>query len=407
MRTAGRGIGWAGVVVVTGLLATGTSAATTAGSRPPGGTGTVATRSAQAHQDLVGADGHALDGRGVSIAVIDTGIDPTHPAFALPGGGTKVVRSLSVVPCVFQQAVDTNLDCVTDLPLTVPSDLGHGGHGTFAGAVAVGDSFTLPDGMPVGGAAPGARLVMLSATAALQGIDTAFAWVLQNHRHPCGVGVSASVCPPIRVVSMSWGANSAVIAGLEKALVADGVVTVWAAGNSGGDGSKNATNPDPAANPAPGILSVAGYDDLQTGTRNGQLSPTSSRGSRNDPRTWPDVSAPGAGVTSACRAYFAICDAVGSGPRNGPGPADLATYVTSSGTSWAAPHVAAVVAMLVQADPSATPARIDDAIKATAYKYSSGARYVRTGRYTSSFDKGTGLIDAYAAALRLGAHRRR
>jgi serine protease AprX len=393
---------WTAVVITAALLTTLTHASTAS----TGGTGTVATRSAQARHDLVGANGRALDGSGVSIAIIDTGIDPTHPAFALPGGGTKVVRSLSVVPCAAQQGVDSNLNCVTDLPLDVPSDLGHGGHGTFVSAVAVGNAYTLSDGMPVGGAAPGARIVMLSATTALQGIDTAFAWVLQNHQHPCGAAVKASVCPPIRVVSMSWGANSPIIAGLEKALISEGVVTVWAAGNSGGDGSKNATNPDPAANPTPGILSVAGYDDLQTGTRNGQLAATSSRGSKVDPRTWPDVSAPGAGITSACRAYFAVCDAVGASPRNGPGTTDIATYFTGSGTSWAAPHVAAVVAMLFQANPSATPARIDDVIKATAYRYRAGAPYIRSGRYTSSFDKGAGLIDAYAAALRIGAHRR-
>ena len=373
---------------------------------PTGATGTVATRSALAQRTLLGANGRPLDGSGVSIAVIDTGVDPTHPAFALAGGGTKIVRSLSVVPCVVQQGIDSNLGCVTDVPMTVPTDTGQGGHGTFVSAVAVGNVYRLPDGMQVGGVAPGARIVMLSATTALQGIDTAYAWVLQNHLHPCGPSVPASVCPPIRVVSASWGANSPIIAGLEKQLVAEGVVSVWAAGNSGGDGSSNSTNPDPAANPTPGILSVAGYDDKQNGTRNGTLSTDSSRGAKADPATWPDVSAPGVNITSACRAYFAVCDAVGASPRNGPGPSDVATYFTGSGTSWAAPHVAAIVALLCQADPSATPAQIDDVIKATAYKYRDGAPYRRFGRYTSSYDKGVGLIDAYAAALRMGAHHR-
>src|SRR3712207_9331465 len=55
-----------------------------------GSTGTVATRSLEARQTLVDANGAPLDGTGVSVAVIDTGIDPTHPAFA----GGKVVRSL-------------------------------------------------------------------------------------------------------------------------------------------------------------------------------------------------------------------------------------------------------------------------------------------------------------------------
>jgi serine protease AprX len=214
------------------------------------------------------------------------------------------------------------------------------------------------------------------------------------------------VCPPIRVVSASWGANGSVIAGLEKALIAEGVVTVWANGNSGGDGSTSTSNPDPARNPTAGILAIGSYDDLGTGSRNGKLSSDSSRGQADLPQTWPDLSAPGVNITSACRAYFAVCDAVGNNPRNGPSSTDVATYWTGSGTSWAAPHVAAVIAQLLQVSPRATPAQLDDVLKATAHRFPGGAPYRRVGRYLSSFDKGTGLVDAYAAAVALGAHRR-
>jgi serine protease AprX len=61
------------------------------------------------------------------------------------------------------------------------------------------------------------------------------------------------------------------------------------------------------------------------------------------------------------------------------------------------------VALLAQAAPSATPAQIEDALKATAHRFADGAPYRRVGRYMASYDKGAGLVDAYAAAVRLGA----
>jgi subtilisin family serine protease len=44
-----------------------------------------------------------------------------------------------------------------------------------------------------------------------------------------------------------------------------GVVTVWALGNDGGDGSAAVSNP-PGMDPTPGIVSVASYFDRNTGT---------------------------------------------------------------------------------------------------------------------------------------------
>jgi serine protease AprX len=112
-------------------------------------------------------------------------------------------------------------------------------------------------------------------------------------------------------------------------------------------------------------------------------------------------------IISSCRLYQVICPAIETAPpRSGPGPTDIATYFVGSGTSFAAPETAGIVAMLFQADPRASAAQIEDALKVTAYKYRSGAAYRQVGHSTSSFDKGTGLVDAYAAALRLGAQRR-
>ena len=69
----------------------------------------------------------------------------------------------------------------------------------------------------------------------------------------------------------------------------------------------------------------------------------------------------------------------------------------------AAPHIAGIVAQLFQADPGATPAQIESALKGSAYRYTDGAPYTSAGGYTSSYDKGTGLVDVVAAVARLTA----
>ncbi len=132
---------------------------------------------------------------------------------------------------------------------------------------------------------------------------------------------------------------------------------MWAAGNDGGDGSASLTNP-PGQDPTPGIVSVASYFDQATGTRDGVVSDYSSRGNRNEP---------------------------------------------SSGTSMAAPHIAGIVAQLFHADPSATPGQIEAALKSTAHRYTNGAAYSAQEGYTTSFDKGTGLVDVVAAVDKIAA----
>jgi serine protease AprX len=357
----------------------------------------LATRGQQASQEL------GLTGAGVSVAIVDTGIDPTHPSFA----GGKVVRNLKS-ECVDESSAAT--DCILDLPTTTDTDtLSGGGHGTHVSGIAAGNTVRLTNGQVVSGAATGAKIVSISTGAVLLiiGADAALNWILENHRAPCGAGVPATVCPPIKVVNNSYGPsgggnfdpNSATVR-IQRALAAEGVVTVWANGNDGGDGTENLSNP-PGQDPTPGVLSVASYYDQDTGTRDGRVSDFSSRGLAADASTWPDISAPGENITSSCRPYLPICS-TGLDPMNGPGPLDIGTFNTISGTSMAAPHITGIVAQLFQRDPNATPADVEHALKSTAYKFSDGAGYQPVGQYTSSFDKGTGLVDVMAAATALG-----
>ena len=367
-------------------------------------TSNTATRGAEAAATLTGADGTPLTGRGVSVAVIDSGVDPTHPYFREADGSSAVVANLKAVCEPLTETCS-----VQRVPSFVDTDtLSVGGHGTHVSGIVAGRPTTLTDGGRLQGAAPGAKLVSISTGAGIVilGADSALNWVLENHEAPCGEGVPASTCPPIRVTNNSYGPSgggefdpeSATVK-LQRALAAEGVVTVWAAGNDGGDGSTSLTNP-PGQDPTGGILSVASYYDQDTGTRDGVVSDYSSRGLASDASTWPDVSAPGENITSSCRPYLAICS-TGLDFRNGPGALDLGTFNTISGTSMAAPHVAGIVAQLFQADPAATPADIERALKVSAHKFTDGAAYETGPVGTTSYDKGHGLVDVVAAVAAL------
>ena len=368
-------------------------------------TSNTATRGAEAAATLIGADGSPLTGKGVSVAVIDSGVDPTHPYFKGADGSSAVVANLKALCAPIGE-----LCTVQRMPGTVDTDtLSVGGHGTHVSGIVAGRPTTLTDGGRLQGAAPGAKLVSISTGAGIVilGADSALNWVLENHAAPCGPGVPASTCPPIKVTNNSYGPTgggefnpeSATVK-LQRALVAEGVVTVWAAGNDGGDGSESLTNP-PGQDPTGGILSVASFFDQDTGTRDGVASDYSSRGAASDASTWPDISAPGENITSSCRIYLAICS-TGLDFRNGPGLLDIGTFNTISGTSMAAPHIAGIVAQLFQADPTATPADIERALKVSAHKYTDGAAYQSGALGTTSYDKGYGLVDVVAAVAALG-----
>ena len=343
----------------------------------------VATRVAEAVRTLTGADGTALDGKGISVGVIDSGVDPTHPFFRESDGSSAVVSNNKVVCDFFEVFCQ-----VVNVPNSLDTDtLSAGGHGTHVSGIVAGRPTTLSDGRTLQGAAPGAKLVSLSTGAVLFiiGADAALNWVLENHEAPCGAGVPGAQCPPIKVTNNSYGPtgggdfdpNSATVK-LQRALAAEGVLTVWANGNDGGDGSESFSNP-PGQDPTGGVISVASYNDLETGTRDGEVSEFSSRGDATDVSTYPDVSAPGETITSSCRIYLPIC-------TTGLDFIEGGDYNTISGTSMAAPHIAGIVAQLFQDSPGASAAQVESAIRST---YSFGAPYVAgPGGVTTSYEKG-------------------
>ncbi|HEX9969188.1 MAG TPA: S8 family serine peptidase, partial [Acidimicrobiales bacterium] len=130
------------------------------------------------------------------------------------------------------------------------------------------------------------------------------------------------------------------------------------------------------------------------------LDSSSSRGLRTDPTTFPDLSAPGATITSACGPQLPVCY------LHGDTGDDNREYYTIGGTSMAAPHVAGIVAQLLEADPTLTPGKIELLLEDTAYKFTAGGKYgeqvdATNPDDTTSFDKGHGLVDAKAAVASL------
>jgi subtilisin family serine protease len=365
-----------------------------------------ATRSDQALAAVTAADGTRLDGRGITIAVIDSGIDGTHPMF-VRDGESKVVRNLENICTIANGPTDV---CFQQEPTNDTDTNSGGGHGTHVAGIAAGYEVTTPEGVALRGAAPEAKLVGLSVGAAigLVNANAAMNWVVDHQRRPCASsdeqdGEIDPDCPPIRATNHSYGpintsgddntfAEGSATVRIQRVLIAQQVSPVWAAGNDGGDGTVALTNP-PGMDPTPGVLMVASYNDGQTGSRDSALSSFSSRGKQGATDTYPDLSAPGDLITSACRPTLLICQGAPS--------YDDGNYETISGTSMATPYVAGVVAQLVQANGTArSPGEIEELLENSAHQFTAGAAYepdpLNPGS-TTSFDKGHGLVDVTAA----------
>lgn len=316
------------------------------------------------------ASGRPIDGRGVGAAVVDLGFDGTHPDLQhrILAPNDPVLLVNYKVESLF----------TVDLASTDQSS----GHGTHVAGILAGRGLGDPTqrGVAYGSSLYGFAIGEVSTTL---WPNIAFDWLVQNH---------AKVDPPIRVVSNSWGSGSAydpnsLTTRLVERLVEAGVTVVFAAGNSGGDGSIAATTSQ-CQIPKEGVICVGAFDDNNLGQRNGQIAGYSSRGKLADPYSWPDLSAPGTNIRSA-RPLIGATTGFGVIP-----------YETLSGTSMAAPHVAGVAALMVQANPDLSPAQIEAILEQTAYKFSDGGSYTASAdaRFNAShYAKGHGLLDAYAA----------
>ncbi len=277
-------------------------------------------------------------GSGVGIAVIDSGIDTTHPDLPY---GSKVVQNVKVQFGFY----GSGGVFVEGLPVTDTTS-GHGTHvsSTLAGTgAALGGTYT--------GVAPGSHLVGLGAGEAfvmLAAIE-AFDWVLAN-----------GPAYGIRIISNSYGTNGpfspdAPINVATRRAYDAGMVVVFAAGNDG-PGS-NTLNPYCVA---PWVICVAaGHKDGRT------LADFSSRGVSGDALYHPTITAPGVEVIAA-RAKTGVWFNQSVANDQARIGSDAVSYMIVSGTSMATPHVSGTVALMLEANPSLTPAQVKTILTSTA-----------------------------------------
>ncbi|GAA2570947.1 hypothetical protein GCM10010304_06650 [Streptomyces roseoviolaceus] len=270
------------------------------------------------------------DGKGVKVAVLDTGIDATHPD--LKG---KILK-----------AKDFSGSGSTD---------DRQGHGTHVASTVVGSG--AKSGGKYKGVAPGAELLVGKVLD-----DTGF-----GDNSDIIAGMQWAVAQGARVVNMSLGeVDTPGVDPLEKAVndlsASSGALFVIASGNSG---PSDTTVGSPGSAAAAAALTVAAVD------RHDKIASWSSRGPTADGRLKPDIAAPGVDIIAAKAAHGI------EGNDEAPG------YVSMSGTSMATPHTAGAAAILAQEHPRWTGERLKSALTASA----------RTLSGVTPYDVGVGRAD--------------
>ena len=261
-------------------------------------------------KEILKAEEVALMGKGVNVAVIDTGIFP-HADFLL---GENRIKFFKDFVAEKKEMYDDN------------------GHGTFVCGVCAGGGYLSK--FKFCGIAPKAKLFVLKALdengeATANKILDAMEWVFDHH-----------IAENIKVVCMSFGSepigfNDPIMLGA-NALWKDGVVVVAAAGNSG---PKESTIKSPGISPE--IITVGGFDDNRFDDNSFnkdffEMANFSSRGPALR-HFKPDLVAPSVDITSCGIKSF---------------------YTKLSGTSVATPMIAGVVCLMLERFPNLTPNQI-------------------------------------------------
>jgi serine protease AprX len=343
----------------------------------------VAYRAIRADQAaaLSGGWGSGLTGKGIGIALVDTGVQ-LHQDFRRPIGSKPIVEV---------EIVGHELG-IAD----------YFGHGTHVAGILYGNGSASSDSLSFRtfkGIAPEAQLISVRALApdgsgytsdVIAGIE----WVVRNARFY-----------NIRVLNLSLGHPvyesylSDPLCRVVAAAVRRGIVVVVAAGNDGTVGTGFGTITSPGNSPA--AITVGALDDQNTvPATDDVLAWYSSKGpTLIDFVVKPDLVAPGTWIVSA-RAVSSWLDTqhheltlqIADYKHDPAHAAQDGAYYTLSGTSMAAPMVAGAAALMLQKDPTLDPATIKARLMKSAVK---DAQLV--------FETGAGALDVYGAVSATGS----
>lgn len=291
-------------------------------------------------------DNYAVKGAGVTIAVLDSGVDAGHPDLAY---GTKTVQNVKIIGDL---GLAGGMTVFLEGQINTDTSSGHGTH--VAGTVAGTGAASADDERRMfyyAGIAPEANLVGLGAG---EGISILYALLGFDY------AIANQERYGIDVITNSWGGgdgsefdpNNPINQASYEAYTR-GMVVTFAASNSGPD--EDTLNQYAIA---PWVINVA------AGTADKQLADFSSRGVAGDFYKHPDITAPGNQITST-RAPNTAIGALG--PVVDPNHPDYYLYYhTISGTSMATPFVAGTVALLLEVNPQLSPDQIEDILMASA-----------------------------------------
>src|SRR6266404_2920789 len=323
--------------------------------------------------DLTNANrGLPVSGRGVTVAVLDTGVDGTHGDLS-----GRVVQNLKLADT---QSLGVGFNYPVAAPSLANTDQAYG-HGTFVAGVIAGNG--QQSGGKYAGVAPNANILGLSAgDASLLFILSGLDYILTN-------GPAFNV----RVVNCSFSANTVFDVNdpvniATRMLTDNGVNVVFSAGNTGS--GADSLNPYSIA---PWVISTGATDDQ------GRLASFSSRGEFGSPLFRPTLVAPGVNTVSLRASTLAAVTTVDGLAANDAqlSPTEVPYYTTGNGTSFSAPQVAGVIALMLEANPRLTPAQVRDILQRTATPLPPYYEY----------EVGAGMLNAPAAVLEAAFPQRR